>query len=231
MSALSRASAGVDLGLALVLTAGAGVVAALLASWLLPVGGAAALGTVLVQGTLILLGVAWLDRRRGLPGGRARLGALRASDAGLALVAFLLVLLANAVLMSVLGAWSPRVLDSHERALLDVAQWLIGGLSPWSLLAMMLFVGYYEEVLARGLILDRCRVLFQARWPAVVVSSLLFGLGHAYQGWFGVLQTALIGMVFAALVLRWGRLWPVILAHGLLNFVALLAMRWLSAVG
>jgi uncharacterized protein len=231
MSGLSRSAAGIDLGLALGLTAGAGLVAALVAGLLLPVGGSVALGTVLVQGTLILLGVVWLDRRRGLRTARAPLRALRAGDAGLALVAFFSVLLVNAALMSLLSAWSPQVLDGHERALLDVAGWLIGGLSPWSLLAMMLFVGYYEEVLARGLILERCRVLFRARWPAVVVSSLLFGLGHAYQGWFGVLQTALIGMVFAALVLRWGRLWPVILAHGLLNFVALLAMRWLSVAG
>jgi len=231
----SRRHAAADLVLALTLTVAAGLFAMLVAQGLLGgvglTGGALVLATVLIQGTLILLGVGWLDRRRGLRPQRAPLRALRWQDGWLALIAFLLVLGANAALMTVLSFASPGVVDTHERTLLDVAQWLTGGLSAWTLLAMMLFVGYYEEVLARGLILERCQILFQARWPAVVVSSLLFGLGHAYQGWFGVVQTALIGMVFATLVLRWGRLWPVIIAHGLINFVALMAMRWVATAG
>lgn len=228
----SRRQAATDLVLALALTVSAGLLAMLVTQGLLgSVGltdGALVLATVLLQGTLILLGVGWLDRRRGLRPQRASLRALCWHDGWLALIAFLLVLGANAALMTVLGVASPGVVDTHERTLLDVAAWLTGGLSPLTLLAMMLFVGYYEEVLARGLILERCRIVFQARWPAVVVSSLLFGLGHAYQGWFGVVQTALIGLVFATLVLRWGRLWPVIIAHGLINFVALMAMRWVA---
>ena len=75
------------------------------------------------------------------------------------------------------------------------------------------FVGFYEEVVARGFLLARCRVLLHTRWAAVLLSSLLFGLAHLYQGWGGVVLTAIVGAVFAGITLRWGTLWPVILAH------------------
>jgi len=43
---------------------------------------------------------------------------------------------------------------------------------------VLLWVAVYEEVLARGMLLGRARVLALAPWQAVLVSALLFGLGH-----------------------------------------------------
>ena len=56
--------------------------------------------------------------------------------------------------------------------------------------------GICEELLFRGYLL----YLFESYMPiylAVIVSSLLFGLGHIYQGIAKVLQTAFYGLVLA----------------------------------
>jgi membrane protease YdiL (CAAX protease family) len=112
----------------------------------------------------------------------------------------------------------------------------LAGDAPFAAVALsMLFVGFYEEVLARGLLLQRCRRLFSevagplgAVWLPVLVSSALFGAAHGYQGWLGVAQTGLIGIVLALLTLRWGTLWPAILAHAMLNAGSLTLARSLG---
>jgi uncharacterized protein len=55
-----------------------------------------------------------------------------------------------------------------------------------------------------------------------VVASLLVRLSfHTYQGPVGLLSIGLLGLVFTAFYLRTQRLWPVLIAHGVLDFVAL----------
>jgi uncharacterized protein len=72
-------------------------------------------------------------------------------------------------------------------------------------------------------------VVFGRWWPALLVSSILFGLAHLHQGWVGAVQTMLIGVVFAAFTIRWGTLWPAILAHAGLNLASLLVLEGLPA--
>jgi membrane protease YdiL (CAAX protease family) len=53
---------------------------------------------------------------------------------------------------------------------------------------------------------------------ALVVSAVIFGLGHAYQGPAGVIKTGAIGLAFGLAYLAVGRnLWPLIIAHGLID--------------
>lgn len=90
--------------------------------------------------------------------------------------------------------------------------------------------GICEEVLFRGFVM-----WYFAGWgivAAVAVSSLFFGLGHIYLGVPHVLRTAIIGLVFAFIVLAAGSLWPAIIIHaaidlnsGDLGFRALTATR------
>ena len=49
---------------------------------------------------------------------------------------------------------------------------------------------------------------------AVVVSALVFGVGHWYQGAMGVGVTALLGIALGALTLYHRSVWPAIMAHG-----------------
>jgi membrane protease YdiL (CAAX protease family) len=93
-------------------------------------------------------------------------------------------------------------------------------------LIVMLMVGFVEEVVFRGLMLQAIKG--RGNWKAIVITSLLFGLTHALNTMVGknllndVLQifyAVAIGFAFAALVLKKGLLWPLVLAHFLINFV------------
>ena len=66
---------------------------------------------------------------------------------------------------------------------------------------------------------------FVGRVTAVVVSSALFGLTHRYQGWAGVIATAIIGTALGMLYLcNRENLWTVILCHGIVDTVMLSAL-------
>lgn len=58
------------------------------------------------------------------------------------------------------------------------------------------------------------------------MQALLFGLGHAYLGPRGVMNAASIGLVSGAVYWASGRnLWPLIVAHGLIDSVSLTLLR------
>lgn len=52
---------------------------------------------------------------------------------------------------------------------------------------------------------------------AVVLSSILFGFGHLYQGWRGVKGTTIYGLVFASVYLAAGSLWIPVFLHAFNN--------------
>ncbi|MGV0644311.1 type II CAAX endopeptidase family protein [Mycolicibacterium sp. XJ2546] len=80
--------------------------------------------------------------------------------------------------------------------------------------------GWAEEVIVIGFLLTRLRQLRVNRWVAVVASSVLRGLYHLYQGFGAGLGNVAMGLVFGYVYLRTGRLWPLIIAHALIDAVA-----------
>jgi len=78
--------------------------------------------------------------------------------------------------------------------------------------------GICEEVLYRGLMMTALAGVI-GLWPAVVVSSVLFGLAHAYQGAAGVLRTGLVGLVMALVVVFTGSLPVAMLIHAAIDMV------------
>jgi membrane protease YdiL (CAAX protease family) len=86
-------------------------------------------------------------------------------------------------------------------------------------LAMFLVVavtaGVWEELLYRGFLMWFLAPDGPA--TAVIGSSLIFGLGHAYQGGRGVLVTAGVGLVFALAYALSASLWWLMVAHALID--------------
>ncbi len=74
-----------------------------------------------------------------------------------------------------------------------------------------------EEIVYRGFLMGQFWAFTGDGWIAAVLSSVVFGLMHGYQGPWGILRTGLIGMIFAAGVILTGSLVPSILAHFLAN--------------
>ncbi|GAB3134066.1 CPBP family intramembrane metalloprotease [Tsukamurella serpentis] len=77
-----------------------------------------------------------------------------------------------------------------------------------------------EEVVVVGFLITRLRQLGVSAAPAVAASSLLRGSYHLYQGFGAGLGNVVMGVIFGAAYQRWRRLWPLVIAHFLLDVVA-----------
>jgi len=95
----------------------------------------------------------------------------------------------------------------------------------WSLLLLVPTAALSEEFLYRGLLLVQISQWLRSGFWACVVSSLAFGLAHIYQGWSGVVRASLLGALLAYPVIHFGSLYPSMLAHGLIDA---LALAWLG---
>jgi uncharacterized protein len=80
--------------------------------------------------------------------------------------------------------------------------------------------GWAEEVIVVGFLITRLRQLHVNPVMAVIASSLLRGVYHLYQGFGAGLGNLAMGLVFGYVWMRTGRLWPLIIAHGLIDAVA-----------
>ena len=95
----------------------------------------------------------------------------------------------------------------------------------WSLLLLVPTAALSEEFLYRGLLLAQVSQWLRSGVSAWAVSSLAFGLAHVYQGWSGIVRASLLGALLAYPVFHFGSLYPSMLAHGLIDALALL---WLG---
>lgn len=121
----------------------------------------------------------------------------------------------------------------------------LGGLGPSRTLERLMFwlvlatlVGFVEEVYFRGLVLPA--LVSRGVWPAAVISSFLFGLMHTVNLLFGaglgatLLQVgyaASMGFAFAAVALRTGVIWPLVVIHALVDVVAFASAGTTTASG
>jgi membrane protease YdiL (CAAX protease family) len=80
--------------------------------------------------------------------------------------------------------------------------------------------GWAEEVIVVAFLLTRLRQLRVNPVAALLASSLLRGAYHLYQGFSAGLGNVVMGLVFAYVWRRTGRLWPLIVAHGIIDTVA-----------
>ena len=63
-------------------------------------------------------------------------------------------------------------------------------------------------------------------WAAGILGSLMFGLGHCYQGLRGVASTAVIGVLAIGLYLLTGSLWVGMFAHAVYDMQGGEFGRW-----
>ncbi|GGL25571.1 CPBP family intramembrane glutamic endopeptidase [Nocardia jinanensis] len=77
-----------------------------------------------------------------------------------------------------------------------------------------------EEIVVVAYLLTRLRALGWSDNSALAASALLRGSYHLYQGLGGGLGNVVMGVVFARYWQRTGRLWPLIIAHAVIDIVA-----------
>jgi membrane protease YdiL (CAAX protease family) len=105
----------------------------------------------------------------------------------------------------------------------NVPALIFGLLVVWTLTAFgeeLIFRGYLMNTLARVLGNKNGGWIF-----ACIVNSILFGIGHTYQGISGVILLGIVGFLYALFYLGSGRnLWVSILMHGMYDTLAFLVI-------
>jgi membrane protease YdiL (CAAX protease family) len=86
---------------------------------------------------------------------------------------------------------------------------------------------FAEEVLVVGYLITRLRQLGLRENTSLLVSALLRGSYHFYQGFGGFVGNVIMGLVFGRVWQRTNRLWPLVLAHFLIDFVAFVGYAFL----
>ncbi len=119
-----------------------------------------------------------------------------------------------------------RRMGKMEGAAPDFMRKLTSKILPHSLvellpyLALAVTAGVCEEFLYRGFAMAALSRAGLATWAVVLVTSILFGLAHAYQGRAGILGTGLLGVLFAVARILYSSLAPVMIWHTAVDIVA-----------
>jgi membrane protease YdiL (CAAX protease family) len=79
--------------------------------------------------------------------------------------------------------------------------------------------GLLEEVVILAYLLRRLDQLGWTPWKAILVSAVIRGSYHLYQGFGAFVGNAVMGIVFGYLYKRWGRCMPMVIAHTLIDAV------------
>jgi membrane protease YdiL (CAAX protease family) len=173
---------------------------------------------VYLSSVVLILGIGIL----GVWIGRADPGLEKMGLAAIPLAALLtwtLGLSGLALLILMVFYWLRRLAGIRESAIL-------GELLPrrraekWLFVILSCSAGFGEEVAYRGFLIPILANLLGWEWMAVLLSSTVFGLLHAYQTWLGVVRTGALGLLLAGSFILSGTLWPAILAHAILDVVA-----------
>lgn len=104
----------------------------------------------------------------------------------------------------------------------------IAGHIGYALLALVIvwgFAAFGEEIGYRGYLLTRAADLGGRRATAysaaIVVTAILFGVGHSYKGPAGMIDSGVAGLILGSAYVLSGRiLWTSILAHGFIDTFA-----------
>jgi membrane protease YdiL (CAAX protease family) len=133
-------------------------------------------------------------------------------------------LLIGAALAAVIGipGLGLYLLAYHLGASLAVLPSTIGGTwwRPIALIALAAGNAFAEEVLVVGYLITRLRQLGFSENRSLLSSAVLRGSYHLYQGFGGFVGNLVMGLIFGRIWQRTNRLWPMIIAHTLLDTVA-----------
>jgi membrane protease YdiL (CAAX protease family) len=124
--------------------------------------------------------------------------------------------------------WRRAYAAAFRRAMADIPGFLPNtAIERTAWIVVSLTAGICEETLFRGFLLHFLHAggLGLPIAAALVASSLVFGLGHFYQGAKGVLATSVTGFVFGLLFLLSGSLIACIVLHVLVDLQVAFVMR------
>jgi membrane protease YdiL (CAAX protease family) len=95
------------------------------------------------------------------------------------------------------------------------------GLYHWMLwMGLAVSAGFCEEFVVRGYGTGFLMRWGVNRWVAAVITSVLFGILHIYEGPHAMLVIAVWGLLFAIPFVKTGSIWPGVVAHTAIDAIA-----------
>jgi membrane protease YdiL (CAAX protease family) len=98
----------------------------------------------------------------------------------------------------------------------------LGSLDLTAITLVSMINPVYEEVIVVGYVIAALRTRKSA-WFAINVSVVIRLLYHVYQGPLAAVSIIPLGLLFAIVYIRTEKLWPLIVAHGIIDFIGLVA--------
>lgn len=143
------------------------------------------------------------------------------------LATFLIAVVINLLVQPLVGRLTNKVPDNSR---FDPVRGNLKVLLVW-LAGVWTIVAFGEEMIFRGYLINRIADLVgrtRTGWIlSLLGSSLIFGLGHSYQGLAGISTTAAIGLLLGIVYLVSKRnLWVNIVSHGLIDTISLVALYY-----
>jgi membrane protease YdiL (CAAX protease family) len=111
----------------------------------------------------------------------------------------------------------PAELSPH-----GTAELVLGGV-------LVVVVALAEETIFRGYLIRRLRTATGSTVAAVILASVIFAVGHGYEGTIGVLTVGFMGLVFALVYLWRGSLVAPIVMHFLQDFLGIVVAPLIGA--
>jgi membrane protease YdiL (CAAX protease family) len=127
-------------------------------------------------------------------------------------------------------AWDPFINSILPSGKIDLSDFASIRNSPVNYVIILIIAlvvgGFYEEIIFHGFIFTRLEKIFKpGKWAtsaAFTLTTVIFGLYHFQQGIKGILLTAIAGVVYHALILKFNRnLWYGVFVHAFFDFIGL----------
>ncbi len=82
-------------------------------------------------------------------------------------------------------------------------------------LVLVIGIAIFEEVTRVFLLNNLWAISKNKNWEitAILLTSILIGVVHLYQGWFGIVSIGLKSIVMCLYFYKYRRLWPLVIAH------------------
>ena len=90
--------------------------------------------------------------------------------------------------------------------------------------------GVLEEVVMIGYLFTRWTQRGLGPWKVIIISALIRGSYHLYQGFGGFIGNAIMGIIFGWIFMRTKRVLPLIVAHTILDIVSFIGYALLAPV-